>query len=64
MSWWSRVNRPIIAMLAVWDKWFPVLHMQDTIERGRHKLASARLSWWSRVSGPIIDMLAAARRIN
>ena len=33
--------------LAVWDKWFPVEHMQDTVDRAKHKLGSARVSWWS-----------------
>ena len=50
--------------LAVWDQWFPVEHMPDTVERAKHKLGSARVSWWSMVGGPATAVLASARRIK
>ena len=50
--------------LAVWDKWFPITHMQMTHERARHKLAGVRSSWWASVCGPTTAMLATAKRLS
>jgi hypothetical protein len=50
--------------LAIWDKWFTLPLMQDTLDRARHKLAHTKGSWWSVTTGPTTALVATLRRIG
>ena len=50
--------------LAVWDRWFQVPHMQETLNIARHKLAPAKGSWWNIVTGPATALIATIRRLG